>query len=147
MTVVGVVVVGVVVVTVVGVGTGTTTLVSAAKFSSPGVPVLVARTVSASDVPVATSAGGWRMTVKSADSPAPTFACDGVALVTKPLASVAVRSNVPAAPAFRTEKTYVVGKPAWRSCRSGTAIDTLCGWKRSRATRWNAWPPPSWPVT
>src|SRR6185369_11996842 len=54
----GSVVVLVVVLTIVVV-VGTTTLVSAAKFSSPGVPVLTARTVSASDVPVATSAGGW----------------------------------------------------------------------------------------
>src|SRR6185369_13261673 len=46
------VVVLVVVLTIVVV-VGTTTLVSAAKFSSPGVPVLTARTVSASDVPVA----------------------------------------------------------------------------------------------
>jgi hypothetical protein len=47
-----------VVVVVVGSSTGTTTLVSDAKFSSPGVPVLTARTVSTSDVPRGASAGG-----------------------------------------------------------------------------------------
>src|SRR5262249_36933332 len=47
--------------------TGTTTLVRAAKFCSPGVPTLSARTVRASDVPGAAFAGGWRTTVRFAD--------------------------------------------------------------------------------
>ena len=52
---------------VVVVSTSATTLANEAKFSSPGVPVLTARTVKASDVPGAASAGGARMTVSSAD--------------------------------------------------------------------------------
>ncbi len=143
--VVVVVVVGGVVSVVVVVGT--TTLVSAAKFSRPGVPVLAARTTSASDVPVAAFAAGWSTTVKSADPPLAMTACGGVALVTKPLSSAALRSNVPSAPAFRTEKTYVVVIAAWSSWRSGSTIDTLCGCTRSRATRAKAFPPASWPVT
>jgi len=89
---------------VVVVSSSATTLVSDAKFASPGVLALSARTVSASDVPGAMAAGGARTTVRSRDSPAGIAICDGLALARKPLSSVAVRLNVPDVPEFTTVK-------------------------------------------
>src|SRR5262249_25599221 len=68
-----------------------TTLIGDAKSSSPGVPVLAARTVSASEIPGAVSPGGLRPTMRSADPPAAMVAWDGSTLTRKPLSSFAVR--------------------------------------------------------